>query len=69
MIKAEALPQFLSWFPDMPFDACAACARLWLMTEDLPRPENRIELKPDGMCCADDQPNERRGPPAPTTQA
>jgi choline dehydrogenase-like flavoprotein len=49
VIKAEALPQFLSWFPDMPFDALARHAvDFWLMTEDLPRPENRIELKPDG---------------------
>jgi choline dehydrogenase-like flavoprotein len=48
VIKAEALPQFLSWFPDMPFDALARHAvDFWLMTEDLPRPENRIELKPD----------------------
>jgi choline dehydrogenase-like flavoprotein len=49
VIKAEALPHFLSWFPDMPFDVLARHAvDFWLMTEDLPRPENRIELKPDG---------------------
>src|SRR5215213_3236384 len=49
VIKAEALPQFLSWFPDMPFDTLARHALdFWLMTEDLPRPENRIELKPEG---------------------
>ena len=49
VIKAEALPQFLSLFPDMPFDVLARHAvDFWLMTEDLPRPENRIELKPDG---------------------
>src|SRR5829696_6010278 len=49
VIKAEALPQFLSWFPDMPFDTLARHALdFWLMSEDLPRPENRIELKPEG---------------------
>src|SRR4051794_32025316 len=49
VIKAEALPQFLSWFPDIPFDMLARHALdFWLMTEDLPRPENRIELKPEG---------------------
>lgn len=48
-VKAEALPQMLQWFPDMPFDTLARHAMdFWLMSEDLPCANNRIELKSDG---------------------
>ena len=42
-IKAEALPSWLEWLPDMPFDQMALHSMdFWLSSEDLPRPENRI---------------------------
>ena len=42
-IKAEALPEWLEWLPNMPFDVMAAHSmNFWLQSEDLPRPENRI---------------------------
>jgi len=44
-IRAEALPDWLSWVPEMPFEVMARHALdFWLMSEDLPRPENRIRL-------------------------
>ncbi|WP_043833733.1 GMC oxidoreductase [Muricoccus aerilatus] len=48
-VRAEVLPEFLSWLPDMPFDELARhSVDFWLMSEDLPRPENRITLGRDG---------------------
>ncbi len=48
-IRAEALPEGLSWVPEMPFDIMARHSLdFWLMSDDLPRPENRIRLDPDG---------------------
>jgi choline dehydrogenase-like flavoprotein len=42
-IKGEALPSWLAWAPDMPFDKMAKHSMdFWLQSEDLPRPENRI---------------------------
>ena len=42
-IKGEALPSWLEWLPDMPFDKMALHSmNFWLSSEDLPRPENRI---------------------------
>ena len=42
-IKGEALPSWLEWLPDMPFDVMARHSMdFWLSSEDLPRPENRI---------------------------
>lgn len=42
-IKAEALPEWLEWLPDMPFEIMARHSMdFWLSSEDLPRPENRI---------------------------
>jgi choline dehydrogenase-like flavoprotein len=42
-IKGEALPAWLEWFPDMPFDVMARHSMdFWLSSEDLPRSENRI---------------------------
>lgn len=48
-VRSEALPAFLSWFPEMPFDQLARHALdFWLMTEDLPQADNRITLAHDG---------------------
>jgi len=53
-IRAEALPDWLSWVPEMPFDAMARHSLdFWLMSEDLPRPENRIRLDRDGRVVLD----------------
>ena len=42
-IKGEGLPEILQWFPDQPFDWIALHSLdFWLMSEDLPRRENRI---------------------------
>ncbi|HEY5105784.1 MAG TPA: GMC family oxidoreductase [Caulobacteraceae bacterium] len=42
-IKGEALPGWLEWAPEMPFEATARHSLdFWLSSEDLPRPENRI---------------------------
>ena len=42
-LRGEGLPDFLQWFPDMPFDWLAAHSLdFWLTSEDLPLPENRI---------------------------
>ena len=48
-IRAEALPSWLEWLPDMPFEKMAEHAMdFWLSSEDLARPENRIRLGDDG---------------------
>ena len=42
-IKGEILPEWLEWFPDMPFEMLARRSLdFWLTSEDLPRFENRI---------------------------
>jgi choline dehydrogenase-like flavoprotein len=42
-IRGEALPAWLEWLPEMPFETMARHSMdFWLSTEDLPRPENRI---------------------------
>jgi choline dehydrogenase-like flavoprotein len=42
-IRGEVLPQWLEWFPKMPFEEMARHSMdFWLSSEDLPRPENRI---------------------------
>lgn len=42
-IKGEALPEWLDWLPNMPFDMMARHSMdFWLSSEDLPRPENRV---------------------------
>ena len=47
-IKGEALPSWLEWLPDMPFDQMAPHSMdFWLSSEDLPRPENRIHYDGD----------------------
>ena len=48
-VRAEALPAALGWFPGMPFDELARHSLdFWLMSEDLPLPDNRIRLERDG---------------------
>jgi len=48
-VRAEALPAMFDWLPETPFDEIARHAiDFWLMTEDLPHPDNRITLAPDG---------------------
>jgi choline dehydrogenase-like flavoprotein len=48
-IRAEALPSWLEWLPDMPFEVMSRHAMdFWLSSEDLPRAENRIRLGEDG---------------------
>ena len=42
-IRGEGLPDFLQWFPEMPFDWIAEHSLdFWLTSEDLPLPQNRI---------------------------
>ena len=42
-IKGEALPAWLEWLPDMPFDVMARHSMdFWLSSEDLPLDDNRI---------------------------
>ncbi|MDN5849378.1 MAG: GMC family oxidoreductase, partial [Nitrococcus sp.] len=42
-IRGEALPEWLQWFPEMPFALLGRHSLdFWLSSEDLPRPENRI---------------------------
>jgi choline dehydrogenase-like flavoprotein len=42
-IRGEALPGFMQWFPDKPFEWIAQHSLdFWLTSEDLPRRENRI---------------------------
>jgi choline dehydrogenase-like flavoprotein len=42
-IRGEAVPAWLEWLPNMPFEAMAQHSMdFWLSSEDLPRPENRI---------------------------
>lgn len=47
-IRGEALPRWLEWLPDQPFEYLARHALdFWLSSEDLPRPENRIRYDGD----------------------
>jgi choline dehydrogenase-like flavoprotein len=47
-IRGEALPDWLSWVPEMPFEKMAEHSiNFWLQSEDLPRPENRIAYDGD----------------------
>ena len=42
-IRGEALPGWLQWLPEMPFEKMALHSMdFWLQSEDLPRPENHI---------------------------
>jgi hypothetical protein len=56
-VEGEALPPWLGWFPGWPFDQLARHSiDFWLMTEDLPRPDNRIVLEKDGRVVLNVQP-------------
>ncbi|WP_428374227.1 GMC oxidoreductase [Lichenicoccus sp.] len=47
-IRGEALPAFMSWAPEMPFNKMAEYSMdFWLQSEDLPRPDNRIAYDGD----------------------
>ena len=47
-IRGEALPQWLEWLPQMPFEQMAGHSMdFWLSSEDLPRPENRVRYDGD----------------------
>jgi choline dehydrogenase-like flavoprotein len=42
-IRGEALPEWLEWLPEMPFESMARHSMdFWLQAEDLPHPENRV---------------------------
>ena len=48
-VKGEALPGWLEWLPEMPFDEIARHSMdFWLQAEDLPHPDNRVYYK-DGQ--------------------
>ncbi len=45
-IRGEALPQWLEWLPEKPFEIMARHSMdFWLQAEDLPHPDNRIYYK------------------------
>ena len=45
-VKGEALPGWLEWLPDMPFDQISRHSMdFWLQAEDLPHPDNRVYYK------------------------
>jgi choline dehydrogenase-like flavoprotein len=45
-IRGEALPAWLEWLPEKPFEYLARHSLdFWLSSEDLPRPENRIRYE------------------------
>jgi choline dehydrogenase-like flavoprotein len=47
-IRGEAVPGFLSWLPEMPFEKMADHSiDFWLQSEDLPHPDNRIRYDGD----------------------
>ena len=42
-IRGEALPEWLEWLPEIPFEVMARRSMdFWLQAEDLPHPQNRI---------------------------
>jgi len=42
-IRGEALPEWLEWLPQMPFEVMARRSMdFWLQSEDLPHPQNRV---------------------------
>lgn len=45
-IRGEALPEWLKWLPDLPFEVLARHSMdFWLQAEDLPHPDNRVYYK------------------------
>jgi choline dehydrogenase-like flavoprotein len=58
-IRGEALPSWLSFVPDMPFDKMAEHSMdFWLQTEDLPSPGNRIAYDGDRVVLSLTESNE-----------
>ena len=56
-VQGEALPTWLQWFPNRPFDELARHSLdFWVMTEDLPLPQNRIMRRNDGRIILDMKP-------------
>ncbi|MBW4091295.1 MAG: GMC family oxidoreductase [Proteobacteria bacterium] len=56
-IRGEALPAWLGFAPEMPFEVMARHSMdFWLSGEDLPRPENRVSLHRDGRVFLDLEP-------------
>ncbi len=56
-VRGEALPAWLSWFPEMPFDQLARHSLdFWVMSEDLPLADNRITMAKDGRVTLNVQP-------------
>ena len=56
-VRGEALKAWLSWFPEMPFDQLARHSLdFWVMSEDLPLPDNRIVMAADGRVTLNVQP-------------
>jgi choline dehydrogenase-like flavoprotein len=56
-VRGEALPAFMSWFPETPFEVLARHSLdFWVMTEDLPLSDNRITLANDGQVTLNVQP-------------
>ena len=52
-IRGEAVPGFLNWLPEMPFEKMAEHSMdFWLQSEDLPRPDNRISYDGDKVVLA-----------------
>jgi choline dehydrogenase-like flavoprotein len=48
-VRGEALPEWLDWLPEMPFEQIARHSMdFWLQAEDLPHPDNRVYYK-DGQ--------------------
>ena len=59
-IRGEALPGFLSFLPNMPFDKMAEHSiDFWLQTEDLPNPDNRIIYDGDKVVLSLTESNKR----------
>ena len=58
-IRGEALPSWLSFAPEMPFEKMAEHSMdFWLQTEDLPNPDNRIRYDGDRVTLALTESNE-----------
>jgi choline dehydrogenase-like flavoprotein len=58
-IRGEALPAWLSFAPEMPFEKMAEHSMdFWLQTEDLPSPDNRISYEGDRVVLALTESNE-----------
>ena len=58
-IRGEAVPGWLGWLPEMPFEMMARHSiDFWLQSEDLPRPENRIAYEDDKVVLSVTESNE-----------